>query len=94
MDAITAIAGGIPPVRRGGLRQRALGRSTKSATSARSADISTFSFFSATRPLPPGEGGMVVSDDKTLIERVRHLKGQGLAAIVNTGMTWWAITTG
>ena len=42
-------------------------------------DISTFSFF-GNKTITTGEGGMVVSNDKTLIERVRHLKGQGLAA--------------
>lgn len=42
-------------------------------------DISTFSFF-GNKTITTGEGGMVVSDDKTLIERARHFKGQGLAA--------------
>jgi perosamine synthetase len=42
-------------------------------------DISTFSFF-GNKTITTGEGGMVVSNDKTLIERSRHLKGQGLAA--------------
>ncbi|MBV8502039.1 MAG: DegT/DnrJ/EryC1/StrS aminotransferase family protein [Paucibacter sp.] len=42
-------------------------------------DISTFSFF-GNKTITTGEGGMVVSKDKTLIERSRHLKGQGLAA--------------
>ena len=42
-------------------------------------DISTFSFF-GNKTMTTGEGGMVVSPDKTLIERARHLKGQGLAA--------------
>lgn len=42
-------------------------------------DISTFSFF-GNKTITTGEGGMVVSTDKTLIERSRHLKGQGLAA--------------
>lgn len=42
-------------------------------------DISTFSFF-GNKTITTGEGGMVVSTDKTLIERARHLKGQGLAA--------------
>ena len=40
--------------------------------------ISTFSFF-GNKTITTGEGGMVVSQDKTLIERARHLKGQGLA---------------
>lgn len=42
-------------------------------------DISTFSFF-GNKTITTGEGGMVVSNDKTLIERARHFKGQGLAA--------------
>ena len=41
-------------------------------------DIATFSFF-GNKTITTGEGGMVVSNDKTLIERARHLKGQGLA---------------
>ena len=42
-------------------------------------DISTFSFF-GNKTITTGEGGMVVSNDKTLIERARRFKGQGLAA--------------
>lgn len=42
-------------------------------------DISTFSFF-GNKTITTGEGGMVVTNDKTLIERARHFKGQGLAA--------------
>ena len=42
-------------------------------------NIATFSFF-GNKTMTTGEGGMVVSNDKTLIERARHLKGQGLAA--------------
>lgn len=42
-------------------------------------DISCFSFF-GNKTITTGEGGMVVTNDKTLIERARHLKGQGLAA--------------
>lgn len=41
-------------------------------------DVSTYSFF-GNKTITTGEGGMVVSNDKTLIERARHLKGQGLA---------------
>jgi perosamine synthetase len=41
-------------------------------------DISCFSFF-GNKTITTGEGGMVVTNDKTLIERSRHLKGQGLA---------------
>jgi perosamine synthetase len=42
-------------------------------------DISAFSFF-GNKTITTGEGGMVVTSDKTLIERARHFKGQGLAA--------------
>lgn len=42
-------------------------------------DISTFSFF-GNKTITTGEGGMVVANDKTLNERARHFKGQGLAA--------------
>lgn len=41
-------------------------------------DIGTFSFF-GNKTITTGEGGMVVSNDRTLIDRVAHLKGQGLA---------------
>ncbi|MCX7901509.1 MAG: DegT/DnrJ/EryC1/StrS family aminotransferase, partial [Burkholderiaceae bacterium] len=42
-------------------------------------DIATFSFF-GNKTITTGEGGMVVSNDPTLMQRARHLKGQGLAA--------------
>jgi perosamine synthetase len=42
-------------------------------------DISTFSFF-GNKTLTTGEGGMFVTDDRTLADRARHFKGQGLAA--------------
>ena len=42
-------------------------------------DISTFSFY-GNKTITTGEGGMVVSNDRTLIERARHFKGQGLAS--------------
>jgi len=41
-------------------------------------DISTFSFF-GNKTITTGEGGMVVSNDKTLYDRSVHFKGQGLA---------------
>lgn len=41
-------------------------------------DLSCFSFF-GNKTITTGEGGMVVTDDKTLYERAVHLKGQGLA---------------
>jgi len=40
--------------------------------------ISTFSFY-GNKTITTGEGGMIVTDDKTLYERVLHLKNQGLA---------------
>jgi perosamine synthetase len=42
-------------------------------------DIATFSFF-GNKTMTTGEGGMVATQDHTLIERARHFKGQGLAA--------------
>lgn len=42
-------------------------------------DIATFSFF-GNKTMTTGEGGMVISNDPTLMERSRHFKGQGLAA--------------
>lgn len=42
-------------------------------------DIATFSFY-GNKTITTGEGGMVVTDDKTLFERAKHFKGQGLAA--------------
>jgi len=41
-------------------------------------DIACFSFF-GNKTITTGEGGMVTTDDKSLFERARHLKGQGLA---------------
>jgi len=41
-------------------------------------DISTFSFF-GNKTITTGEGGMVVTNDKTLFDRAVHFKGQGLA---------------
>ena len=41
-------------------------------------DISTFSFF-GNKTITTGEGGMVVTNDKTLATRAKHYKGQGLA---------------
>ena len=41
-------------------------------------DIATFSFF-GNKTITTGEGGMVVTNDSSLIEKVIHLKGQGLA---------------
>jgi perosamine synthetase len=41
--------------------------------------ISTFSFF-GNKTITTGEGGMVVTNDKTLFERAIHFRGQGLAS--------------
>ena len=41
-------------------------------------DIGTFSFF-GNKTITTGEGGMVVTDDDTLYDRMTHFKGQGLA---------------
>lgn len=41
-------------------------------------DISIYSFF-GNKTITTGEGGMVISDDVTLMQRVIHFKGQGLA---------------
>ena len=41
-------------------------------------DIGTFSFF-GNKTITTGEGGMIVTNDKTVYERCVHLKGQGLA---------------
>ena len=57
----------------------AVGTMYKGRAAGTFGDISTFSFF-GNKTITTGEGGMVVSNDKTLIERARHLKGQGLAA--------------
>lgn len=42
-------------------------------------DISTFSFY-GNKTITTGEGGMVVTNDKTLNDRCRRYRGQGLAA--------------
>lgn len=41
-------------------------------------DVATFSFY-GNKTITTGEGGMVVTNDETLFERVKHFKGQGLA---------------
>ena len=47
-------------------------------------DIATFSFF-GNKTITTGEGGMVVSNNKDLIDTCFHLKGQGLAE----GKQYW-----
>ena len=41
-------------------------------------DISTFSFY-GNKTITTGEGGLVITNDETLYDRVIHYKGQGLA---------------
>lgn len=41
-------------------------------------DVSTYSFF-GNKTITTGEGGMVVTNNETLSNRINHLKGQGLA---------------
>jgi len=44
-------------------------------------DIATFSFF-GNKTITTGEGGMVVAKDAKLLDRVRHLKGQGVSPVL------------
>lgn len=41
-------------------------------------DVATFSFY-GNKTITTGEGGMVTTNDRTLYDRIVHLKGQGLA---------------
>jgi len=41
-------------------------------------DIGTFSFY-GNKTITTGEGGMLVTSDDTLFDRIQHIKGQGLA---------------
>ena len=41
-------------------------------------DVAIFSFF-GNKTITTGEGGMLITNDRTIIERARHFKGQGLA---------------
>jgi len=41
-------------------------------------DVAAFSFF-GNKTITTGEGGMLVTNDRTIYERAKHLKGQGLA---------------
>jgi perosamine synthetase len=43
-------------------------------------DIATFSFF-GNKTITTGEGGMVVARDKNLIDKVYHLKNQGVSSV-------------
>jgi perosamine synthetase len=42
-------------------------------------DIAAFSFY-GNKTITTGEGGMIVTNDRTLAESAKHFKGQGLAA--------------
>lgn len=55
----------------------ALGAKYKDRMCGSIADISTFSFY-GNKTITTGEGGMVVTDNDKLAERVRLLKGQGM----------------
>lgn len=56
----------------------AIGSKYKERNTGTFGDITTFSFF-GNKTITTGEGGMVVSNDETLHDRVMHFKGQGLA---------------
>lgn len=56
----------------------ALGSRYKNQHTGTFGDISTFSFF-GNKTITTGEGGMVVTNDATLHDRVTHFRGQGLA---------------
>lgn len=76
MDPILELA------RKHGLRviedaAEALGASYKGRPCGRLADLATFSFY-GNKTITTGEGGMVVTDDSALADRVRLLKGQGM----------------
>lgn len=47
-------------------------------------DIATFSFY-GNKTITTGEGGMVVTSDKKIFQKIFHLKGQGLAE----GREYW-----
>ncbi|MDE2565597.1 MAG: DegT/DnrJ/EryC1/StrS aminotransferase family protein [Burkholderiales bacterium] len=57
----------------------AIGTAYKGRNAGTFGDVATFSFF-GNKTLTTGEGGMVLSSDRTIIERARHFRGQGLAA--------------
>ncbi|MFX1702559.1 perosamine synthetase [Chitinophaga ginsengisegetis] len=56
----------------------AIGSKYKNKYAGTFGDISTFSFF-GNKTITTGEGGMVVTNDQTLYDRMVHFKGQGLA---------------
>ncbi len=55
----------------------ALGARYKGRPCGHLADMATFSFY-GNKTITTGEGGMVVTDDSALAEKVRILKGQGM----------------
>lgn len=56
----------------------ALGTKYKNQHVGTFGDVATFSFF-GNKTITTGEGGMVVTNDETLYDRLVHYKGQGLA---------------
>ncbi len=56
----------------------AIGTAYKGRNVGTFGDVATFSFF-GNKTITTGEGGMVLTSDRTIIERARHFKGQGLA---------------
>ena len=58
---------------------QAIGTVYKNRHAGTFGDVATFSFF-GNKTITTGEGGMVLTSDRTIIERARHFRGQGLAA--------------
>jgi perosamine synthetase len=56
----------------------AIGTTWKGRAAGTLGDVATFSFF-GNKTITTGEGGMLVTADRTLFERARRFKGQGLA---------------
>lgn len=56
----------------------AIGSKYKNAHVGTFGDVATFSFF-GNKTITTGEGGMVVTNDATIFDRLVHFKGQGLA---------------
>lgn len=50
-------------------------------------DVGTFSFF-GNKTITTGEGGMLVSNDDKIIQKIRHFKGQGLASLSDVNKTF------
>ncbi len=56
----------------------AFGSKYKNKSAGTFGDIGVFSFY-GNKTITTGEGGMLVTNDKTLFDRAMHFKGQGLA---------------